>query len=256
MITHFADIELQTLSIEGVKQVYADILQFPIAKQTETFIRFQVTHFTTISFKEILEPIVPTHFAFQVPYSLFDEIALWLTQSGVQILKDKQGEKVTYHSKVSKAVYFKDSDGNILEIISHEYVQEEVLQRNGPLQVMYVREVGFPVPSVPMFREWLKNTLQMKTMHDQDIFNFVIGGTAHAVVVKEGRPWIPIDMGALMPKMNITFGTPDLEFIQNVNKKEDTIQFVQHSYSITLKYTPEFLTTIPNQLHLPLSYVK
>ncbi|WP_020062383.1 VOC family protein [Bacillus sp. 123MFChir2] len=253
MITHFSDIELQTLSIEGAKQVYADILQFPIAKQTETYIQFQITPFTTISFKEILEPIVPTHFAFQVPYSLFDEIALWLTQLGVQILKDKQGEKVTYHSKVSKAIYFKDGDGNILEIISHKYIKEEVLQRNGPLQVMYVREVGFPVPSVPMFREWLKTTLQMKTMHDQDIFNFVIGGTAHAVVVKEGRPWIPIDMRALMPKMNITFGTPDIEFIQKVNKEEDTLQFKQHSYFITLKYTPEFLNNIPQQLFLPLS---
>ncbi|MDC2864237.1 VOC family protein [Bacillus sp. BP-3] len=253
MITHFADIELQTLSIEGVKQVYADILQFSIAKQTETYIQFQVTPFTTISFKEILEPIAPTHFAFQVPYSLFDEIALWLTQSGVQILKDKQGEKVTHHSKVSKAVYFKDSDGNILEIISHEYVQEDVLQRNGPLQVMYVREVGFPVPSVPMFRKWLKHTLQMKTMHDQDIFNFVIGGTAHAVVVKEGRPWIPIDMRALMPTMNITFGTPDLEFIQNVNSKDHTLYFKKHSYTITLKHVPEFLHAIPKQLHLPLS---
>ncbi|MEH7464016.1 hypothetical protein V7166_18570 [Bacillus thuringiensis] len=101
--------------------------------------------------------------------------------------------------------------------------------------------------------EWLKHTLQMKTMHDQDIFNFVIGGTAHAVVVKEGRPWVPIDMSALMPKMSITFGTPDIEFIQNVNKKEDTLQFMQHSYSITLKYTPEFVSTIPKQLHLPLS---
>lgn len=253
MITHFSNIELQTLSIEGTKQVYADILQFPIAKQTETYIQFQITPFTTISFQEILEPIVPNHFAFQVPYSLFDEIASWLMQSGVHILKDKQGEKVTHHSDVSKAVYFKDGDGNILEIISHEYIKEEILQKNGPLQVMYVREVGFPVPSVPIFREWLKNTLQMKTMHDQDLFNFVIGGTAHAVVVKEGRPWIPINMRALIPKMNITFGTPDLEFIQNVNKRENAVHFMKHSYSIKLKHTPDFSHAIPKQLHLPLS---
>lgn len=253
MITHFSNIELQTLSTEGVKQIYADILQFPIVKQAETYIQFQITPFTTISFKEVLEPIVPTHFAFQVPYSLFDEIGLSLIQSGVQILKDKQGEKITHHSPISKALYFKDGDGNILEIISHEYVQEDVLQKNGPLQVMYVREVGFPVPSVPMFREWLKNTLQMKTIHDQDIFNFVIAGTAHAVVVKEGRPWIPIDMRALMPTMSITFGTPDLEFIQKVQKKESTLHFKQYSYSITLKHTPEFLDSIPKYLHLPLS---
>lgn len=49
MITHILDIKLQTVSIEGVKQVYRDILSFPIKKETESFIQFKVTPYTTIS---------------------------------------------------------------------------------------------------------------------------------------------------------------------------------------------------------------
>ncbi len=33
MITHISDIKLQTVSIEGVKQVYRDVLSFPIKKK-------------------------------------------------------------------------------------------------------------------------------------------------------------------------------------------------------------------------------
>ena len=33
MITHISDIKLQTVSIKGVKQVYGDILSFPIKKK-------------------------------------------------------------------------------------------------------------------------------------------------------------------------------------------------------------------------------
>lgn len=39
MITHISDIKLQTVSIEGVKQVYKDILSFPIKKETASFIQ-------------------------------------------------------------------------------------------------------------------------------------------------------------------------------------------------------------------------
>ena len=52
----------------------------------------------------------------------------------------------------------------------------------------------------------------MKTMEDGDIFNFVIGGTAYIVATWWQRPWIPIAMKALSPKVYVSFGTPDVAF--------------------------------------------
>ena len=78
-------------------------------------------------------------------------------------------------------LYFKDGDGNLLEIIAHSYVKEDVLVPHSPLNVLYVREIGLPVKSVPVFTQWLKSNLDMKAMEDGDIFNFVIGGTAYIV---------------------------------------------------------------------------
>ena len=52
----------------------------------------------------------------------------------------------------------------------------------------------------------------MKTMEDGDIFNFVIGGTAYIVATWWQRPWIPIAMKALPPKVHVSFGTPNPAF--------------------------------------------
>ena len=61
----------------------------------------------------------------------------------------------------------------------------------------------------------------MKTEKDQDMFNFVISGTAHAIVVLKKRPWIPIAMKALPAKMMVKFGTPNRKFINDLSKKFD-----------------------------------
>lgn len=259
MITHFADLELLTVSIEGVKQCYAKRLQFPILTESKDFIQFQITPFTTLSFKEAFEPISPAHFAFQVPYSHFDEVAAFVQQSGLLVLSQEQGQ---YMDKTNgrKNLYFRDGDGNLLEIIAHDYVNEDELKASGMLQILYLREIGFPVDSVPNLREWLKSHFGMKTEKDQDIFNFVISGTAHAIVVSKLRPWIAIAMKALPPKMAVTFGTPNNNFINDLSKHMDhtfsdsskKLFLSKDSYSFYIEHTPEFSESMVENLNLPI----
>ncbi|MDP1420491.1 glyoxalase/bleomycin resistance/dioxygenase family protein [Peribacillus simplex] len=257
MITHFADLELLTVSIEGVKQCYAKRLQFPILTESKDFIQFQLTPFTTLSFKEAFEPISPAHFAFQVPYSHFDEVVSFVQQSGLLVLSQEQGQYID-ETNGRKNLYFRDGDGNLLEIIAHDYVNEDELKASGMLQVLYLREIGFPVDSVPILREWLKSHFGMKTEQDQDIFNFVISGTAHAIVVSKQRPWIPIAMKALPPKMAVTFGTPNKKFINDLSKQMDHTflddskkQFLsKDSYSFYIEHTPEFSAAMVENLNL------
>ncbi|MGR5983804.1 VOC family protein [Bacillus cereus] len=263
MITHISDIKLQTVSIEGVKQVYKDILSFPIKKETTSFIQFEVTPYTTISFQEVYEPIASAHFAFEIPYSKFHETARWLEKSGLLIVKWKDGHTIDEESGRFN-LYFRDGDGNLLEIIAHSYVKEDVLVPQSPLNILYIREIGLPVKSVPVFTEWLKLNLNMKTMEDGDIFNFVIGGTAYIVATWWQRPWIPIAMKALPPKVHVSFGTPDPAFLQRIQNnlkknsvpyeyKHDEVSFIQQGYSFTILHTPNLHADIPSELNLPLS---
>ncbi|MGH1328210.1 VOC family protein [Bacillus pretiosus] len=263
MITHISDIKLQTVSIEGVKQVYKDILSFPIKKETASFVQFEVTPYTTISFQEVYELIAPAHFAFEIPYSKFHETAKWLKQSGLLIAKWKDGHTIDEESSRFN-LYFRDGDGNLLEIIAHSYVKEDVLVPHSPLNVLYVREIGLPVKSVPVFTKWLKSNLNMKTMEDGDIFNFVIGGIAYIVATWWQRPWIPIAMKALPPEVHVSFGTPNPAFLQQIQInfkrnsvpfqcKHNEVSFIEQGYAFSIVHTPHFPSDIPSKLNLPLS---
>ena len=115
---------------------------FPHKKETTSFIQFEVTPYTTISFQEVYEPIASAHFAFEIPYSKFHETARWLEKSGLLIVKWKDGHTIDEESGRFN-LYFRDGDGNLLEIIAHSYVKEDVLVPQSPLNILYIRKSVF-----------------------------------------------------------------------------------------------------------------
>lgn len=175
------------------------------------------------------------------------------------VLRQEHGQYID-ETNGRKNLYFRDGDGHLLEIIAHDYVNEDELKASGMLRTLYLREIGFPVDSVPSLRDWLKSNLGMKTEQDQDIFNFVISGTAHAIVVSKQRPWIPIAMKALPPKMAVTFGTPDKRFIDELTKQMDHTflddskkRFIlSDGYPFYMEHTPEFSASMVKNLNLPI----
>lgn len=259
MITHFAELELQTVSLIGVKQVYANRLGMPIIAETSDSVAFELTPHTALKFVERYQPIAPAHFAFEVPHSTFAESVEAVEAAGLIIIGD-----VTWDDGMS--LYFRDGDGHILEIYAHDYIPENVLPINNRLKVMYLREVGFPVEHMPDFRAWLASMLSMRYRPDADANDFcmVIGGTAHAVVVNKTRPWIPIAMMALSPNMCVTFGTPNRAYLEAVadrlraddeliSAQSDGITFTHEGYLLALRHVPDFPADLPVQLNLPLA---
>lgn len=264
MITHFAGLQLNTVSKQGVKQFYHDKLGFPVSFETEDEIRFQPTEQFTLSFKEAFKPISPAHIAFEVPYSAFDADVGLLRTAGIPILKWPDGRETVdrFESGDNRNIYFRDGDGNLLELIAHSYVKEKVIAPSGPLNLLYLREVGMPVDDVTGFRERLKSVLQLKTGEESDIFNFVVGGTAHAIVSSTQRRWIPISMMALPPDMIVRFGVTVPSFIDRVRRaipqkdivseSDGELHFMMYGYRLALVLT-DFDEDIPVRLNLPLS---
>ncbi|MFC5650057.1 VOC family protein [Paenibacillus solisilvae] len=262
MITHFADLQLHTVSIQGVKQIYQQKLGFPVTYETDSEIRFQPAEHFTLSFVEVSEPLSPAHFAFEVPYSTFHESEAFLRESGIPILQWPDGREAD-EFETGKNLYFRDGDGNLLELIAHSYITENVLSPVGGAKIMYLREAGFPTDDVPRLREWFKQVLQLKTREESDSFNFVIGGTAHAIVTSSARRWIPIAMRAMPPRLTASFGVPDAGFIRQVRahvaeqdirlESAEELCWNQYGYGIRLVVTPGFDAQLPAVLQLPLS---
>lgn len=245
MITHFAGVTLQTLSIEGAKQFYHGILGFPIARESSPDIEFRPTPDCVLSFREVGEPIAPAHLAFEVPYAEFDAIAKRLS-GRVALLKHNDGTTVDrYETGVN--VYFKDFDGHLLELIAHPDISIGSLSPSGPYRILYIREVGLPVQDPVAAREWMKRTLGLAIERESEQFAFVIGGSAHAVVVSTMRRWIPIAMHALPPALEIVYGVANAGFIASVRNtldprlvisdRGDELWFRMYDYRIGLRVT-------------------
>jgi len=258
MITHFAGLKLKTVSIQGVKQFYHDLLHFPVAREEENEIEFQPTPDVTLTFEEASEPVTPVHIAFEVAFSQFELIVQKLGEQ-VPLLKWPDG-KIVEHIDSGANVYFRDGDGNLLEFIAHPYVKEVVLAPNGIYGILYLREVGLPVEDPIAARLWMKQTLGLMLAKESDQFAFVIGCTAHAVVVSTMRKWIPIAMYALAPSLEITYGVTDESFLDRVRSSldrrliisdtEEGLLFRMYGYSIRLKVT-SFPDDIAVRLNLP-----
>ncbi|MBP1989921.1 VOC family protein [Paenibacillus eucommiae] len=259
MITHFSQLQLQTVSIHGVKQFYHEQLQFPIVYQSDDEIQFQPTDVFILTFKEVYEPLIPAHIAFEVPFSEFLSVVSLLEKAGVSLLAWPDGRTIDNFEHGSN-LYFRDGDGNLLEIITHTYIKEEVLIPSGMLKILNLREIGFPVDSVISFRELLVNLFDFKLGKVSDLFTFAIGGTAHAVICSKKRRWIPISMFALPPTMNVSIGVTDRKYIDKVKARleekeivyagDDELSFKINEYTFSLKVTT-FPEELPTRLNLP-----
>lgn len=260
MITHFAKFELNTVSIQGVKQFYGNQLQFPVSFESLDEIHLQPSEHFTLIFKEANGSLNPVHFAFEVPFTAFDDVVNFLQAAGVTLLHWPDGRRVDEFETGSN-VYFRDGDGNLLEIIAHTYVQEGVLPPSGYLKILYLREVGFPVDDVIAYRKLLVELFDFKLDTVQDNFTFAIGGTAHVVVASRNRKWLPIAMTALQPAMDVTFGVPSAQVIDRIRnhlegksipytQANDRLHFKIGEYSFHLQVTA-FPENVPALLQLP-----
>lgn len=127
-----------------------------------------------VGFKEAEEPLNPAHFAFEVPFTAFDDVVHLLQEAGVTLLRWPDG-RVVDEFETGRNVYFRDGDGNLLEVIAHTYVREGVLPPSGHLKILYLREIGFPVDDVIAFRELLVDLFDFKFDKVVDNFTFAIG---------------------------------------------------------------------------------
>ncbi|MBW7455865.1 VOC family protein [Paenibacillus sepulcri] len=262
MITHYAGLQLNTVSIPSARQYYHERLLLPIVEESESRIEFRITEHCTIVFQEAYEPVAPAHLAFEVPYSEFDALVAFLKSRQVMIEKWPDGREVD-HFGTGQNIYFRDGDGNLLELIAHPYIKEDVVAPSGALRVLYMREVGFPVEHVKAFRERLQDMFDFKLDKVYDNFTFAIGGTAHFVLTAKQRRWIPISMLALPPRMLVTLGVSDESYIQVVRSRlreeemvsanDRELHMIINDYHLCLRAATGFGKNLPALLHLPLS---
>ena len=240
MITHYARLSLRTLSPTGVRQVYADGLGFPILGEAEDSVSIGITPFTTFRFDRSEFAVSPAHLAFEVRHSTFQASADCIVDAGLPLCGDLE----TDHTRQR---YFKDGDGNLLEIYSHDYIDESALPADNPMGVLYLREVGFVVDAFDACWDNLSSLGMMNTKGGRNgRFSILASGTAHAVVNHSQRRWIPIAMTALKPDMQVTLGASE------ATDEQLTLPAVEgEGFHIRIEHAVDFDANLPEALGVP-----
>ena len=188
---------LPTLSLQGVQQFYQTHLGFPVAKQSDTRISFQISQNFVLCFEKSISAH-PQHFAFRVPPAHFRSAVAWLRSRTATLLQeDGDAEGISYFDLERtrpRQFYFRDCDGNILEIYAEDAPGAAI---HPDLQITGLREIGLPHSGQAHVREVYARRLGWTvTPNANPGFNFVRSEHCVFVVVEEGRNWWPLDLPA------------------------------------------------------------
>ncbi|MBC5772544.1 hypothetical protein H8S95_00580 [Pontibacter sp. KCTC 32443] len=205
------ELELHTRQLGAIKNFYTQVLELPGHHESDNQICFAAGN-SKLYFKHDPERSPGVyHFAFRVPFLLFDDIVEKL-RGRVEFLPDPaSGNEIIKHVEwQAQAVYFLDPEGNIVEIIAHKTIPAiQDVSINAPAHIVSICEIGLAVPDVPAFATELKNKLELsqwKTGNEK--FEAVGDAEGLFILAEENRPWFPTKLGAADLPVRVMVSTP------------------------------------------------
>ncbi|MCL5128875.1 VOC family protein [Algibacter sp. L4_22] len=139
------EITLFTNQIERQKQFYQNVMEFDLVFNSEEKITFK-TGSSLLSFQYKKE-VKQAHFAFNIPSNKIDEALIWL-QKRVTILPDGEESISNFSSWNAKAVYFYDTDNNIVEFIARRDLNEESSTVFSSKSIISISEIGMVTTNI------------------------------------------------------------------------------------------------------------
>ncbi len=195
---------LHTNQLEKQRTFYAELMNLPIVKETDSVITFQIGA-SQLTFQH-KENSTPYHFAINIPANKEKEALSWLKER-VEILKYEGNEIQDFVSWNAKAMYFYDEDKNIVELIARKNLDntsDEPFDQNGWLEVS---EIGMPVDNIETAYNWLHEKFKLE-IFSGSFENFcAIGGEQGLFICidKNKRKWFPLQDEAYSSEFSIEF---------------------------------------------------
>jgi len=194
-------LELETSQLDKIKEFYAQVLGFAVQSEDEEQLTLQVG-FSSLTFRQVNNrPAGPYHFAFNIPRNKIQEATEWLRERVAFLYEPGAVTPVVHHAHWdADALYFYDTDFNILEFIAHRTAPATDTPF-GPKQLIGLAEVGMPVADVPFYAKELKEGLGLSRWREASVeFEAVGNEKGMFIIVRERRPWFPtINPAVVLP---------------------------------------------------------
>jgi len=144
------EITLFTNQIEKQKLFYQEVMDFDLVFNSEEKITFK-TGKSLLSF-EYKQTVNSAHFAFNIPSNKIDEALLWL-QKRVAILPDGENLISNFESWNAKAIYFYDTDKNIVEFIARKDLNQNSVEQFSAKEIISISEIAIVTTNIsPLYK--------------------------------------------------------------------------------------------------------
>lgn len=194
-------LELETSQLDKIKAFYTQVLGFAMISEDEQQLTLRAG-FSSLTFRQVSNrPAGPYHFAINIPRNKVQEATEWLRERVAFLYEPGAATPVVHHAHWNAdALYFYDTDFNILELIAHRSAPATDAPF-GPEQLIGLAEVGMPTVDVQGLARQLKEQLKLRTWKDAyEQFEAVGDEEGMFIVVREQRPWFPtINPAVVLP---------------------------------------------------------
>jgi len=135
----------------------------------------------------------PQHVAFRIPSPAYADALGWLGERTTLLPNADGGLEHPFPDWNADAMYFRDPDGNVLELIAHHDFDDAYEPPFGPAHLLAIGEVGIPVDDMRSFLADVERHQGIRRWSGDGI-GFAAAGDKHGslIVVPRGRPWHPV----------------------------------------------------------------
>lgn len=183
---------LYTQNLDAQIEFYSNVLEFELLHKSKTGCSFTLGN-SILSFK-IHENAAPYHFAFNIYSNMEREAFSWLKER-VDILPFNGEEIVNFESWNAKALYFYDSDMNIVEFIARKNLKKNSNLPFSSHSILNISEIG--IPSSTMRKTYNEiNILRPIKLYSGDFDRFGALGNEEGMFILANpirKKWFPND---------------------------------------------------------------
>lgn len=189
------ELELLTDSIAETETFYNDVIGLETISKNNSSISFAAGA-TKLTFRssENLKPVY--HFAFDVPNNKLLEAFTWIEKK-TEILEVIPPDKIAdFYNWNAKSFYFYDNNGNILEFIARNDLDNASQKAFDGSSILSVSEIGLVSKNVVVQCDELFDKYGLTAYSKQPKLNkFIVLGTVTGlfILVEENRDWYPTD---------------------------------------------------------------
>ncbi|MBC6366821.1 VOC family protein [Algoriphagus sp. AK58] len=205
---------LKSSKIDETRDFYHEKLGFKINYLNANMLSLQVGKTDLVFEKELDNCKANYHFAFLLPKNKLDEALIWL-ESKISVIKNESGAIVQFPNWNASSVYFHDNNGNILEFICRNDMDNDSTYNFSTESILSINEVGLAHESPLFLANSLISEIGTEYFSKGPVSEeFVALGDECGMFVISGlnRNWFPTNQLAQNHPINVSVKEKGIEY--------------------------------------------